>query len=354
MELLKQIIIQRLKEANITDQKIIKIIQEANTTKKINLNKITTEEELINQISTISLLNDAEQIKQSTIQQYLNKIKIIHKKIFNFDLNINDLNFLKNTKLLINKIYCVYNSSNSTLLGHFIALTAICRRIGFTIEADEYNKEMIKQRDIIHKQQGNNELTAKELKNYTDWLTILNHIPPQEIHSRAIYTLYTSLPPRRLDYKDMIVKYGNHNINDLSDEYNYYLPDQNLLVFKNYKTYKTYKTQIINLLDENTTYANYKKVKAILEEVIKTKKDNDFLFTTKQNKPIKNFSNTIKKAFSINDKYLTVNLLRHSFLSWFTSKTRTSNILEKVSYMMAHSVSTQSRYRKIDRKIIFD
>lgn len=357
LDQLKNIITECLKQDSLTIIKVNDIVNKTPLKNHlINLKNIKTEDQFIKSLSCNSLLDTNDKIKRSSIIQYINKIKILHLKLFDNPIDFGNMNFLRDHKKIINYIYGTYGSSNSSAFSNFIALTSICRRLAdYQKEAEIYNKEMIKQRDIIHERQGDNSFTDKELKNYIEWQDILNHKPPQDVQSIAIYTLYTSLPPRRLDYQYMIVKFGNHNINNLSENYNYYLPDQNLLVFKKYKTYKIYKTQIINLLDKNTSYANYNKILKCLKELVKNKKDNDFLFVNKKNDQIKNFTNIIKNVFQVIDKKPTVNILRHSFLSSYTSKIRTSNILEKVSYMMAHSVSTQSRYRKLDKfKIIFD
>ena len=70
-----------------------------------------------------------------------------------------------------------------------------------------------------------------------------------------LYTLYTAIPPRRLEYKYLKLVKGKTQayIDKLSKEYNYLVVDAKnkaqSLIFHKYKTAKRYTTFVINLTE---------------------------------------------------------------------------------------------------------
>ena len=68
-----------------------------------------------------------------------------------------------------------------------------------------------------------------------------------------LYTLYTAIPPRRLEYKYLKLVKGKTQayIDKLSKEYNYLVVDAKnkakSLIFHKYKTAKRYRTYFIDL-----------------------------------------------------------------------------------------------------------
>ena len=66
-----------------------------------------------------------------------------------------------------------------------------------------------------------------------------------------LYTLYTAIPPRRLEYKYLVKGKTQAYIDKLSKEYNYLVvssKNQALqIIFHKYKTAKRYRTFVIDL-----------------------------------------------------------------------------------------------------------
>ena len=266
-------------------------------------------------------------------------------------LDILHLDFLKDPTTIINFIISKYGIETTTSMSYITAFTAITNRLeGYTDEYEIFNKKMMELSKAYTIQINQNKLTAREKINYLPWHDIINFKPADKPLDRLIYNLYINLPPRRNDYQNMIIKFGSPDIADLDKNYNYYLPDQHKLIFKKYKTDYIYNTQIIDLTQEPTAYANYPVVKDILIKYIEEIKpdDNTPLIPNKYNRCYRTITPIIKDVFNIEGKKLSANLLRHSFLSWFLSKSRTNEIMNKVAYMMAHSTSTQSKYRRLD------
>ena len=308
-------------------------------------------DDLIKNLSKKSLNKDGKRdIKETSIKQYLNKIRILYKQIYNKNFVVKDLYLLKDTDIFINHIKKKYGSSNSSSLSYFIAITSILNRLdGYEEQYKKYNEVMMNYYNKNVKKVGENKLTEKEEKNYIVWDKILKINEFNNTEDELIYNLYSCLPPRRNDYRFMKIIRGKVDVDKLDKEYNYYLVDMNKLIFKNYKTNYVYGDQIINLNSEDTDILKYSKLKKILKEHTKDFKDNDLLFTNNKNEIIKNFTLKIQKSIQYEGKKLTANLLRHSFISWISNKKLTKNELDEISYMMGHNLSQQISYRKFDK-----
>jgi len=322
----------------------------------IKLNNIKSLDILEQSLSLVPLAgSNKKKIKRASIIQYLKKIKTIYFLMHNEPLDIKTLSFLSNPQAIIDFIISKYGTETTSALTYLTAFTSITNRLLEYTEAYEiFNKKMIELSQSYQKEQNKNKLSKREAINYLPWDEIIKFRPTDTPLNNLIYNLYVNLPPRRCDYQNMIIKYGDPDIFNLDETYNYYLPDQHKLIFKRYKTEAIYRTQIINLNDPDASYASYSLVKESLINYIEHTKPEDGapLIPTKHNKLYTNITPLIKSVFKIGEKNLTPNLLRHSFLSWFLSKARTTEIMNKVAYIMAHSSDMQSKYRKLDQHII--
>jgi hypothetical protein len=326
------------------------------------MKSVTNKNDLIRHLSKNSTINKKGKIKKETLDQYLRKINQIHIQLYDRQLDYNNFDFLQDTDRIINHIINKYGLETSSSLSYMIAITAILNRLeGWEKEHKIYYDKMIQLYQLHTKKQGENKLTDTEKKNYLPYEEILK-FKPTDVQSKAIYALYVYLPPRRNEYKDFKIKFGNNvEINKLDKKFNWYLYNLNKLVFNTYKTDKIYGQQIIDLNDKDTSYAQYSKVKLALKNMTTESlggwsyNDNDILFPTNKGTIHKNWSVVVKNVFTIGNKQLSVNLLRHSFISNFLKTARSSNVMEKVANIMAHSIDMQSRYRKIDdMKVFFD
>ena len=80
--------------------------------------------------------------------------------------------------------------------------------------------------------------------------------------------------------------------------------------------------------------------------------DGDYLFGKTKDEPYASFSSYVTKIFKkYTGKALSVNLLRHSYISWFLKKKGLSIADKKeVSAKMAHSITTQEKYNRVNVK----
>jgi len=321
-----------------------KILEKYEKKKKINIKKNNTN------------------LKNTTIENYITKIKYIHynisnkkiniKKISNMLLNtynikdieyvIKNFNYLENKKI-ITYLYNKYENIN-TIKSYLIPYTVLCSKIDYYNE-NNVHKNLIENIEKINKtyeeDRDNNSINIEDKnkliinydkKELQKQLETLNNIEEQ-----LIFALYTFIPPRRLEYSNMKIEENDIN---LDNNYNYIIIDNNnpiKFVFNNYKTNKVFGKQIYDINDDIKNLIN----KHIL---INNKKNNDLLFNYKSNNFGKKLTNIFKKVYSEN---ITVRWLRISYTSYIRKQNLTNNELKIISEKMAHSLETNSKYNKI-------
>mgnify|MGYP006078972375 FL=1 len=310
----------------------------------------------------INIKKNNTNLKNTTIENYITKIKYIHYNICNKKINIKKIsnilldaynikdieyviknfNYLENKKL-ITYLYNKYENIN-TIKSYLIPFTVLCSKIDYYNE-NNVHKNLIENIEKINKtyeeDRDNNSINIEDknklIINYDKeelqkQLKTLNNIEEQ-----LIFALYTFIPPRRLEYSNMIIEENDIN---LDNNYNYIIIDNNnpiKLVFNNYKTNKVFGKQIYYVDDD---------IKNLINEhiLINNKKTNDLLFNYKSNNFGKKLTNIFKKVYSEN---ITVRWLRMSYTSYIRKQNLTNNELKIVSEKMAHSLETNSKYNKI-------
>ena len=310
----------------------------------------------------INIKKNNTNLKNTTIENYITKIKYIHYNICNKKINIKKIsnilldvynikdieyviknfNYLENKKL-ITYLYNKYENIN-TIKSYLIPFTVLCSKIYYYNE-NNVHKNLIENIEKINKtyeeDRDNNSINIEDknklIINYDKeelqkQLETLNNIEEQ-----LIFALYTFIPPRRLEYSNMIIEENDIN---LDNKYNYIIIDNNnpiKFVFNNYKTNKVFGKQIYYIDDD---------IKNLINEhiSINNKKRNDLLFNYKSNNFGKKLTNIFKKVYSEN---ITVRWLRISYTSYIRKQNLTNNELKIVSEKMAHSLETNSKYNKI-------
>jgi hypothetical protein len=116
-----------------------------------------------------------------------------------------------------------------------------------------------------------------------------------------------------------------------------------MLVFNEYKTASTFGVQQFpvprNLAAKLKTYIESSGLA-----------NGNFLFGKTHTEPYVSFSSEVTKVFKKHTaKSITVNLLRHSYISTYLKKKHLS-ITDKteIGAKMAHSITIQARYNRID------
>lgn len=298
-----------------------------------------------------------------TITDYINKMRYLSKLFDNINLTdeqIQDINDIFNKKKsdlktpinfinlsnndIINKLKDKYKK-NRTLIGYLNVVFVFKRQLN--MEVNDLKDEImdISNQIVIEREQN--------LINDNNLIDLdINHINNNIIKlstelERLIYGLYTLLPPRRLDYRFLVLI---KNKDDLfkETEFNYiYLNDNHIfLVFNEYKTKYKYKQQQFEFYNPDLVFLFNDYINKFDIQ------NNEFIFAKKNNElmPYYLFSRLIQKVFfKIYEKNITMNDIRHSWANKINKEIqhKTLKELTDITNFMGHSVIENLKYRRL-------
>jgi len=231
-----------------------------------------------------------------------------------------DLNFLKDTKSILEQIEAIPNPN--TRRSSLIAVVSVLKNEKkYKKEYDIFHTEMMKLNAILNKTSHKSDATKAKQENTSmdDILAIqkeLETILPiikgkrkitdeqlKQLHDLVIVSIYTLLPPRRnLDFSEMIVGVPTEDKTK-----NYYHKEQ--FIFNTYKTAgKDHKQQVVDVP---------KNLQEILKLWIKLKpKGCEYLLVklpSNEKYKVTDMTNMLKKVF--NNENMGVSILRNVYLS---------------------------------------
>jgi hypothetical protein len=190
-----------------------------------------------------------------------------------------------------------------------------------------------------------NILMGTQIENYLEWdkitaeykLLISGYKKNATIYKTyVLLSCYILLCPRRL--LDFALMYVGSKDTILDPSKNYYIKGCKYFVFSNYKTQKNYKTQYIGICD---------KLAIILDEYIDKYNITGSLFGMTTNA----ISMKLRRFFhSRTGKNVSVNILRHSFISWATDTGLINKHRSLIANLMSHSIPMQLEYYKLLEK----
>ena len=336
----------------------------------INSNIINNKLLEINNKEIIPLKEKTNKIlNYKTLNSYINKIIFIHKSITNKDLNINLMNIFNNTlnnndfvniinelyylndNILINFLFNKYSNYN-TIKTYLIPFSILTSNIKYYKEdTDIYNKIaniiININKDYENKIDDNfvnNNDISKIIGNFTEKILYNKSKLLDNDYEKLIFFLYTLIPPRRLEYSNMIIKINNDKFNE--EIYNNLDIDHNYIIINNNKSYfifNNYKTSEYFGKQEFDIQLNlYKYIKNYIKKY--KKKNDDYLFSLTSNKLGIEINRIFKKIYNEN---ITLRWIRISYTTYIRKKNLTNNELKNISEKMAHSIVTNSRYNKI-------
>jgi len=179
------------------------------------------------------------------------------------------------------------------------------------------------------------EPTPRQKAQYTPWEEIEKRSKAfvasnADLEDRLLVALYTEMPPVRLDYVDM--KLYRKEIKSKHENYFVLSKARNVVVLNAYKTSNKYGTIVQPLTP-------------VLIELVK---EYFSVHTSFMAKGSNYLSKKIKSVFSkILPKPITVNGLRHSFITDKFKGTPSIKESEGIARMMGHSLQLQQQYRFI-------
>jgi hypothetical protein len=304
-------------------------------------------------------------VSEKTAIDYINKISVIHKIISDKELDkdglmiiligkgteedelrlIANMDYLDNIEGLIKTIEDRY----SNLQSRKAHLSSYMTLISYLSNIKKEYYDIIRQKfeeanNEIYGIRGNNErANNEELIDSFDEEDVVKRANNLNMEDKIIYAYYTLQPPRRCEdvYMLTIIKSIEKT---LDNNINYILVDDDNnpieVIYNKYKTNKIYGRQTIKI--------NNKILKSIIREYIYKNniKEGEKLYR-KFSSP-KAFGDAIKRVFSkVYEKKITLNNIRHSYITWEVRELRSVNYLSNLAMMMGHSTDEQQLYRRI-------
>ncbi len=294
-------------------------------------------------------------IKENSLKAYL----IILKKLNN-NKEVENLDYLKDTENIMKKIKEMALTTQRNYLGSILVALPILKNSKDTLEFYKTELEKVNKdyQDII----GSHEKSEKQKTNWSsleELKTILNkykkeiknnkYNDKEKLSSKEfnfltnylIVALYTLIPPTRLDYAPMSIIKSK----EVDDDKNNYLVNKSrntkFFIINEYKSSKTYGKQIIKIPPD---------LNSIINLYLKFHDDNkSFLLNSRgQHLTANGLSKLLTSSFKrYTDKSITLNLLRHVYISENVKLTEDTEESKLASSMM-HSEATQQTYIKKD------
>ena len=219
------------------------------------------------------------------------------------------------------------------------------------IGADTLKQVIDSQNEFIDEQKplkGTQIKTAYESANWIDWkdLKKLTKNLTSPTQDNMLIHLYTMIAPSRLDFHNLLIVKPDQQVVSQKQNYIQLLTKKKAkLVLQEYKTAQTYGPNEIELP---------LKLVNFIYDYIEEHPDNVYLFEkqTGGHHPFaspETFARYLKDTFfKLTKKNISVDLLRHSFITDFRAGDISLKKKEKVAKQMGNSVETQEHYRRID------
>ena len=306
-------------------------------------------------------------LAEGTAKIYITRIRVVHKLLSKTELDVElltkillgkgdgtdedkllkNMEYLKDIDMLIKKIEDKYENLESRK-GHLTAFTTLISYMEclYKINYGKIRAKLEEVNNSLYDIRGENKAKAKEgiIEDFSEKIIMENSEKIKVSSDKLIYQFYTLQPPRRLDDVVKIELIGeDYELDKLDVKKNYIVIDENdepkEIIYLHYKTKKVYGKQIIQIVNDN--------LKETIQYHIKKQKlkIGDKLFQYKRSG---DFGVAIKRIFTrIYLKPITLNDIRHSYITWELREQRTANYLKNLAMMMSHSPEEQQLYKRV-------
>jgi hypothetical protein len=268
---------------------------------------------------------EPKKLSKRTISNYENVLRLnnITRENLNDDYIKSKLDILgrSNQQILISAIFHTFPDLNIETKNKY----------------REYLIKLIKENTNL---MGTNTNTEKQETNYIEWENVLKIrdkiLESGKDEEKLIIALYTMIPVRRLDYY-YLYKVNNDDLMNDEDKNYYYIKDGNgYIKFNNFKQRENKKKSVIIKLPT--------ELNKIMEKICT---ENGKIFH-KINQPqcfSRKISNIFKK-YGEKNKNISVQILRHSFITWIENQHLSVNQRKILSDYMGHSFEVNCLYSK--------
>jgi len=256
------------------------------------------------------------------------------------------LEFLKDSKKVIDWISSSKYATNSRKV-FYIAIVSTLKKAELYPEAWlEYKAKMDELNRSVNIASEEQTLTEKESEKFVEWPLVLKTLEDIQadvsdlasFQDYLIVSLYTLMPPVRLDYAEMKVATAEPENPDC----NYLIMNKNpYFLLTQYKTAKKYGA---------TRLPIPKNLLAIINEWLEMNDSEDFLISPNSLKPMPpwELGQTIIRVFKKHlNKDVGVNVLRHSHATWLRRNEMSLKESKELAKAMQHSVGMSQLYRRI-------
>ena len=290
------------------------------------------------------LLERRSKLSEKSLSSYISTLSNIPKKMGDKDLDITDIKyFSRNHKQIINYLKNIPENKRKSILSPLVVIT----------EIQQYKDLMKIDIDSFNKMTEGQEKSKKEKVNWIDWNDVLefhsklkfkaeNNIKNNKktedydmelISDYVLLSMYIYRPARRsLDYADM-------KIRNFSKEDNYIDLKKKTINYADYKTRKTYGIQNFDISEDT-------ELMKLMRQWMKINKSDYLLIESHTSSQI---TKRFNRIFKSTKRIISVNMLRHSFLTHTYSimdSMPTLEFMKMLSEHMAHSLETAMTYIK--------
>ena len=306
-------------------------------------------------------------LTENTTKIYISRIRVVHRELSKNKLDLElltkillgnaegddedkllkNMEYLKDVDLLIKTIEDRYENLESRK-GYLTSYTTLISYMEclYKINYGKIRAKLEEVNNILNGIRGDNKPKENEenIDDFDEENIMKNSEKLKVSNDRLIYQFYTLQPPRRLDDVVKIVLIDeDYELEKLDVKKNYIVINENdkptEIIYLAYKTNKHYGKQIIQLVNDNLKRTIQYHIKHLKLKI------GDKLFQYKRSG---DFGVAIKRIFTrMYLKTITLNDIRHSYITWELREQRTANYLKNLATMMAHNREEQSYYLRV-------
>lgn len=323
-------------------------------------NEKTAINNLVGDMDLTNLSNaSAPKIEKSTLVQYAQNIGRIYSELSGKQWD-GSLDWLYNINVIQAYIERKYKNTG-TKLNYYKSINSFLKRQrGYEDLSKQYGELQNGVKNLVDIQRGRNKMSEREQQNMVDWSKIVSYNDPRWTdEDYLLFKLYTALPPRRLEAYSLlkfIKGKTTKQIQNLDKNFNYLIVNKNgnptQIILNKYKTSKRYRTFTIHLTQpDQKPILRFSEIRDAVKRFMRATniKNGDLVFPDIKGNVYGDFTRRVNSIFKGLGKNLSVDVLRHSFISFYANKKEISlNTIRMLTKYLGHSVSMFLEYRKFN------
>jgi integrase len=290
------------------------------------------------------LHSNKPKLSASSVKTYLSVLHSLNKVLGKEDENMETIFNDPSSVISVANKYKL--TRRKTIMSALTVLTTHDEKVAEIYRTELY--KLIKEYDALQLEQKK---TQKETENWIEWDDVLKvydemvkDMAPimkrkiksdddvQKMQLYVLLSLFVLIPPRRAkDWVDFVTPHKEID----TEKDNYFDAKQKLLVFNSYKTSAKYGKQTVNVPT---------KLATILKKWIEVN-PSDHLFFGILGKPVSQ-TGIAQWFYKIFGRHVSVNALRHSYLTQFHSTKKSLKSMDSTAKDMGHSIVMSLKYAK--------